>query len=73
MLKVCKTYLAIYFSLGITDVVKDPPDIIEQVAGTERPDPAILGRRGQDQKVPRVQQEDRVVEPMWELLSLLVL
>jgi hypothetical protein len=73
MLKVRKTHLAIQFPFGCTDVVEDLPGIVERVAGPERPDSAVLGQRGQDQNMPRVQQEDRVVEPMWEMLSLLVL
>lgn len=73
MLKVRKTHLAIQFPPGLTDVIEDLPCIVGQVAGPERSNSAILGRREQDQNLPRVRQEDCIVESMWEMLSLLVL
>jgi hypothetical protein len=63
-------------SFTYTDVIehhKDLPDIVEQVAGTKRPDSTVLRCHERDQNMPWVQQEDYVIKSVWKMLFILVL
>jgi hypothetical protein len=76
ILKVCKTNSYTQHSFTYTNVIenyKDLPDIVEQVAGTKRPDSTVLRCHERDQNMPWVQQEDYVIKSVWKMLFILVL